>query len=81
MRGAQSLPVTSAAIADMVPSDSMPSVSLTAASPIASNSSISSRSILPISIVVSIISGLLLLMRPAAHYVESVAGPIRTDIV
>lgn len=77
MRGAESLPVTFATIADLAPSYSLPSVSPIAPTSI---SGISSRAILPISIVASILFGLLLLMRPAAHYVESVAGPIRTDI-
>ena len=78
MRGVESLPVTSATIADMAPSYSAPSVS--PVTPAASFSSISSHAILPISIVASIIFGILLLMRPAAPCVESVAGPIRTDI-
>lgn len=77
MRGAESLPVTFATIADLASSHSLPSVS--PAIP-ASISGISSRAILPISIVASILFGLLLLMRPAAHVVESAAGPIRTDI-
>lgn len=74
MRGAESLLVTSPAFAGTTRSYSAPSIS-----PVASFT-ITSVSILPISIVVSIISGLLLLMRPAARYVESVAGPTRTDI-
>lgn len=76
MRGAESLSVPSAMFADTAHSFSAPFVSPTSTS----KNTISSRVILPISIVVSIFSGLLLLMRPAAHYVESVAGLTLTDI-
>lgn len=71
MRGAESLSVTSAAFAGTTHSHSA-----LIATPI--TSIISSVSILPtsfISVVVSILSGLLLLMRPAARYVEVAAGP------
>jgi hypothetical protein len=76
MRGAESLSVPSAMSADTAHSVSAPFVSSLAAS----KNIISSRVILSISIVVSIFSGLLLLMRPAAHAVESVAGLTLTDI-
>lgn len=77
MREAESLPDMSATIADTTSRSSMPS-----ASPAASSSlpTIIAFTVLPISIVVSLISSLLLLMRPAAHYVEGVAGLALTDI-
>lgn len=78
MRGAESLTVTPATFAAVAPSFSAPSVS--PFTPAASFASISPRTILPFGIVASIISGLLLLRRPAAHYVESVAGLELTDI-
>ena len=78
MRRAESLSVTPAMFAAVAPSCSMPSVS--PVTPAASIVSISPRTILPFSIVASIISGLLLLRRPAAHYVESEAGLNLTDI-
>jgi len=78
MRGAESLTVIPATFAVVASGYSVPSVFPVA--PITSFVSASSRAILPFGIVASIISGLLLLMRPAARYVESAAGLTQTDI-